>query len=253
MMQSKDGWSGWRLSCSKRPGGSQTGSEMGWLRVFLAGCRRVGMPALVAALAFGLTGCAWSPVKPYTGQAPRLETVYVIASSWHTEIGVPTHALSGPLVSLQPASRDARFLVFGWGQRDYYMARDPGLGDLLGAAGPSPAVMLVIPLQKPPPEFFAAPSSVFTIRVSREGLDRLAQFLSDYLEKDPALVPRRIGDGPYRGSAFYAAIGTYSLGNTCNTWTAEALRVSGLPVTAAGVVFAHDVVAQVRGLAVPQQ
>lgn len=34
--------------------------------------------------------------------------------------------------------------------------------------------------------------------------------------------------GIYGDSAFYAATGRYSLFNTCNTWTAKALRSAGL-------------------------
>lgn len=50
------------------------------------------------------------------------------------------------------------------------------------------------------------------------------------------------------GSVFYAAIGTYSAAYTCNTWTAEGLYVSGIPVTAAGVVFSGQLIDQVQAL-----
>jgi uncharacterized protein (TIGR02117 family) len=213
---------------------------------------RASAAVLWLALACIVAACAWSPVEPYAGEAPKVETLYVIASSWHTEIGLPAHAITGPLMALRSTAPEAQYFVFGWGQRNYYMARDPGFGDLVEAAVATPAVMLVIPLNVSPREFFAA-SSVFSISTSREGLDRLSRFLWDYLEKDPPLVPRRVGDGPYSASTFYASTGTYSLGNTCNTWTAEALRISGLPVSASGVVFAHQVVTQVQGLPERQQ
>jgi hypothetical protein len=147
---------------------------------------------------------------------------------------------------LRSAAPEAPYFVFGWGQRSYYMARNPGLSDLVEAAIPGPAVMLVIPLNVPLGEFFAG-SSIFAVPTSQEGFERLSRFLWDYLEKDAQLVPRRVGGGPYAGSTFYGSTGTYSLGNTCNTWTAEALHVSGLPVSASGVIFAHQVVAQVQG------
>jgi len=204
------------------------------------------------ALACSFGGCAWSPVEPYVGRVPAHQNLYVVASGWHTEIGIPADALSGPVASLRNALPDARYFVFGWGQRDYYMARQPGLGDLVGAAIPARSVVLVIPLEQAPTVFFAR-ASVLTIAVSQEGIARLSQFLWDYLETDFQHLPRRVGDGPYAGSSFYASGGTYSLANTCNTWTAEALRVTGLPVSATGVVFARQVVDQVRGLAVQQQ
>jgi uncharacterized protein (TIGR02117 family) len=204
-------------------------------------------------LAQGLAGCATSlpeVVKPYAGAAPKLQTVYVIAGGWHTEIGVPVAALSKPLASLPDVSPDSRYVVFGWGQRDYYMARNPGIGDLLAAAVSGPSVVLVIPLRESPTEYFASNATVFAIPVSQAGLDRLAQFVWASIEKDRQDLPRRLADGPDPGSAFYASGLTYSLANTCNAWTAEALGVSGLPVSASGVVFAHGVTDQVRGVAV---
>lgn len=206
---------------------------------------------VLAALCI-LAGCAWSPVSPYAGDAPALETISVIVGGWHTEIGMPASAMTGSLSALSRASPGSQYFVFGWGQRDYYMARNPGLAEMLEAVVPSPAVMLVIPTGTHPSQFFATDTTVFTIPVSRAGLERLSQFLAGYIERDPNDVPRRLGEGPYPGSSFYASRGTYSLANTCNTWTAEALRISGLPVSPAGVLSAGQVVDQVQRLSQPR-
>ena len=137
----------------------------------------------------------------------------------------------------------AGYLVFGWGARDYYMARNPGIGDILRAVASGPAVMLVIPIPGSP-DAFAGASKAFVLRVSRDGVERLSQFLWEYLAKGQEGTPRRIGTGPHPQSVFYASTGTYDLVHTCNTWTAEALRAVGLPVNAAGVVFAGQVLDQ---------
>ena len=213
---------------------------------------RIGALALLL-LCCGVSGCAWSPVEPYAGDAPKRQILYVIANGWHTEIGLPAAAMSGPLAALRGAMPGVRYVVFGWGQRDYYMAPNPGLGDLLGAGLPGPSVVLAIPLSQAPAEFFGSGASVYAIPVSADGLDRLAQFLWGYIEQDAQHHPRRIGDGPYPGSVFYASSGTYSVSNTCNTWTAEALHVAGVPVSADGVVFARGVTAQVAGLTVHER
>jgi uncharacterized protein (TIGR02117 family) len=174
--------------------------------------------------------------------------IYVIAAGWHTELGLPLQVISSPLAALKPDFPSARYLVFGWGAQDYYMARNPGIGDLMRAAAPGPAVMLVIPIQGSP-EPFAGASKAFVLRVSRDGVERLSQFLWEYLAKGQEGTPRRIGTGPYPQSVFYASTGTYDLVHTCNTWTAEALRAVGLPVNAAGVVFAGQVLDQLPPLA----
>ena len=198
-----------------------------------------------------LAGCSAAPVVgPYDGSASRTEVIYVISGGWHTELGLPVGAINGPLAALKAEFPSAGYLVFGWGARDYYMARNPGIGDILRALAPGPAVMLVIPLQTPPEAFFGG-SNVALVHVSPDGLARLSEHLWSYLAIDKERPPRRIGTGPFPQSIFYASTGTYNLGHTCNTWTAEGLQVSGLPVSAAGVVFASQVLDQVRPLLEP--
>jgi Protein of unknown function (DUF2459) len=179
-------------------------------------------------------------VKPYAGSAPRTEVIYVISGGWHTELGLLRKALSGPLAALNQDFPSARYLVFGWGAHDYYMATNPGIGDLLRATAPGPAVMLVIPLQISPEMFFGA-SNVFVLPGAAGGPPASLAVSVGLTETG---APHRIGSGPYPQSVFYASTGTYNLGHTCNTWTAEALRIAGLPVNAAGVVFAGQVLDQ---------
>lgn len=84
----------------------------------------------------------------------------------------------------------------------------------------------------------------FRDRQSHGDADRLSQFLSGYVAKDAEGTPRRIGAGPYPGSVFYASTGTFDLAHTCNTWSAEALRAAGLPVSSVGVVYAGQLIEQ---------
>lgn len=210
--------------------------------------RRVLAGAIFWLLGLALVSCAGTEVEPYAGTAPRTRTLYVIAGGWHTEIGLPIRSIAGPLRGLPQASSGAAYVVFGWGQRDYYMAAHPDFGDLVAAALPGPAVMLVIPLTAPPAETFGA-SNVFAVRVSPEGEARIEQYLWADLKKEPGGMPHPIAAGGYAGSAFYASTSTYDMVHNCNTWTAEALRVAGLPVTADGVLFADQLVDRVRTFA----
>jgi hypothetical protein len=110
--------------------------------------------------------------------------------------------------------------------------------------------MLVIPLKMAPEAFFGA-SNTFLVYVSRDGIERLSELLWNYLAADEDRSSRRIGTGPYPESVFYASTGTYNLSHTCNTWTAEALHVTGLPVSVTGVVFAAQVLDQLPPLLEP--
>jgi uncharacterized protein (TIGR02117 family) len=203
---------------------------------------------LLCILALTIARCAPRPAPTYVGTVPRTETIYVIRGGWHTELALPTSTIRGRLAALTLGFATARYLVFGWGARGYYMARHPGLGDLLRALVPGPAVLLVIPLQISPAAF-AGTANAFAIPVAPAAVQRLSEFLWSYLAKDAEGAPRRIGTGPYPGSVFYAATGTFDLGHTCNTWTAEALAAAGLPVSAAGVVYPSQLLDQLAPFA----
>jgi uncharacterized protein (TIGR02117 family) len=205
---------------------------------------------LLLLLAQGAAGCAAPAPDPNVASEPRSEAIYVIAGGWHTELALPLPLIGGPLAALKPAFPGARYLVFGWGARDYYMAQDPGFAEVLRAMTPGPAVMLVVPLYNSP-EAFAGAGNAVLIYLSRQGAARLSQLLWDYLAKDRAGVPLPIAAGPYSQSVFYMAAGSYHSGNTCNSWTAQALRVAGLPVRSEGVVFADQVLDQLGPFAQP--
>src|SRR5215469_4792308 len=170
----------------------------------------------------------------------RAESVMVIAGGWHTELALPRDALAGKLTGLAPRISGARYVVFGWGARDYYMARNPDLGGVLRAMTPGPAVVLVVPLGVPP-DAWVGPHNSIELHITAAGDSALSEYLWAAVTKDRQGMPRAIAAGPYDGSLFYAGTGTYDLAYTCNTWTVEALRAAGLPVTARGVVTKNDI------------
>src|SRR5882724_8829035 len=131
---------------------------------------RRGIAAMLfaGAAAALMTTCAWTPVEPYKGGAPRTETVYLAAFGWHTEIGLRADMITGPLAALEREFPGAGYFTFGWGERGYYMATDPGVADLLRALAPGPAVMLVRSLHRSPAETYGT-ANIYAIPVSREG------------------------------------------------------------------------------------
>ena len=206
---------------------------------------------LRACLAAGtlqtLPGCRPTPLPTYQEAPGDGVTIFLVAAGWHTEIALPIHAIHGHLRTVTSDFPSAQYLSFGWGERNYYMARAPTVGDAMSAMFPGPAVLLVTPLYRPPRDSRAG-AQVFEVGLSTAGLDRLSNHLWAAFEKSGDGTPRRLAAGPEPGSVFYAATGTYSATYTCNTWTAESLRVGGIPVTPAGVVFASQLTDQLRSL-----
>ena len=193
-----------------------------------------------------LSGCGSTPSPAYH-EAASTDGValYVIAAGWHTEIALAVAAIDHPLRAVAPDFPGARYLAFGWGERNYYMARAPTVADAMNALLPGPAVLLVTPLLQAPRES-RANAQVFELSLSTAGLERLSNYLWSAFDRSGGGSTRRLAAGPAPGSVFYAATGTYSSSYTCNTWTAEGLRAGGLPVSPAGVVFAGQLTDQLR-------
>ncbi len=181
------------------------------------------------------------------GAAPATE-VYVISNGWHTEIGLPAALLGGPLAAVRRDFPGAAYVAFGWGERAFYMSPSPTWTEALRALLPARAVLLVLALGTVPSRAFVAGIRVTALPLRPAGERELAAFLWRSFAQTKAGEPDRLGPGPYPASAFYAATGTYDGGHTCNTWTAEALSEAGLPVRTAGVIFAGQVMRQVRAL-----
>ncbi len=204
-------------------------------RVLVRACLAVTVPTLV--------GCGTKPSPTYREPSGDGVILYLIAAGWHTGIALPAPAMQGPLRTLAPDFPGSQYVSFGWGERNYYMARAPTFGDALSALLPGPAVLLVTPLYSPP-QVSRAGAQVFEVGLSEAGADRLSTYLWAAIEKSADGTPRRLAAGPDPGSVFYVATGTYSATYTCNTWTAESLRVAGIPVSPAGVVFASQLTDQ---------
>jgi uncharacterized protein (TIGR02117 family) len=200
--------------------------------------RRILTVWLAAGMLPTLMGCQKASPAAGRHSARADVTAYVIAAGWHTDIAMPVSAIAGPLQAVTHDFPSARSLRFGWGERDYYMARQPTVGDALRALFPAPAVLLVTPLDRAP-----AGPEVFAVGVKAS---RLAYYIWNAFGRTTDGAPDRLSLGPYPGSVFYASSGTYRATYTCNTWTADALRAGGIQVNSAGVVFASQLTDQLE-------
>jgi hypothetical protein len=166
--------------------------------------------------------------------------VYVIRREWHTDIGLPVQEIAGPLATLETPFPGVRFLTFGFGERQFLVNHEKSVGAMLGALLPSQSALLMTALSATPEQAFG-PRNVVILPLTRAGLGEIEAAIWHEFELSPAGKPNLLADGPYPGSVYFAARDTYYGLYTCNTWTAETLRAGGLPMPAAGVLFAGQV------------
>ena len=194
-----------------------------------------------------LGACSAPEAPPPADGGPAVATVYVADRGWHTDLGLAADDVRGPLAAVKQPFPGVRYLTFGFGERAFFTARSTNLLTMLRALLPSQAAILVTGLRAAPAEAFGR-EQVVPLPLTAAGLARLEAFLWSYLGKDSSGKPQVLAPGPYPGSVFYAAGGTYDAAFTCNTWTAEGLRVAGLPISTDGVLFAGQVMSRVRAL-----
>jgi uncharacterized protein (TIGR02117 family) len=205
------------------------------------------LAVMIAAGCFA--GCS---VMPTDAPLPEGQaTVFVVHRGWHTDIGLPVEEVTGPLASVETSFPGVRYIVFGFGERAYYMARDTTSAEMLTALFPSKSAILVTALSAPPAEAFAD-HDVVTLHMAQTGVDRITASLWLGLEKTSDGSARRLAEGPYAGSVFFASNETYHAFHTCNTWTAGLLRNAGMPIDPSGVLFASQVMHQVKWIAAMQ-
>lgn len=199
-----------------------------------------------------LAGCTAPPLAPALPAPTGNAIIYVVGRDWHTDIGLPVDEIAtSPLATLEQDFPGVRVLVFGFGERNYLMARDVGSGDMLSALFPSKSAILMTALRAPPQEAFGA-QQVVTLHVTQQSVDRIAARIWQTLEKQQDGSVQRLADGPYPGSVFYGGTETYDAFHTCNTWTALILRDAGLPVNPNGVLFVDQIMDQARRIATMQ-
>ena len=177
--------------------------------------------------------------------APAAE-IYVVSNGWHTGLVLARSDVPADRIPEIADFADARYLEFGWGDREYYPNPRPTLGMALDAAlTPSPAVVHLDGLSRPPAEARAG-MDVLAITLSDDGLARVIAALDASFERPADGRARAIAPGFYGDSLFYPAQGSFHLFNTCNTWVAKVLAGAGVGISPTGVVTADDLMSRLR-------
>jgi Protein of unknown function (DUF2459) len=220
------------------------------------------LATLAALLTMPHSSAAQSP------PAASSAVIYVVRRGWHIDVGFDVTELQPPLKSLATEFPGARYLVFGFGDQHYLLAKDHNAPVLLAALWPGRGMLLVTGLTSPPQEAFGV-DHVAALAVTADQTRGAQTFIWQSLDRremshdaaeshdaaDRNSAAENAADqlksyrrGPYEGSLYFSATPTYSAFHTCNTWAAETLRAAPLPVHSAGVVFAGQLWRQVRRL-----
>jgi len=181
--------------------------------------------------ALGLIGLAILLSTP----SPAAE-VRVTLGGWHSGLVVARADLpAGRIPELRDVAPEAHWIEFSWGSAAYFPLRDPGPFDAMRAISGSAAVLHVVGLDRPAGILFPEREEI-TLSLDPAGFDRLIGRIDASFARDG----RPATPGLYPFSRFYPATGRFTLGHTCNTWTAEILADAGVAIDPNGVVEVED-------------
>ena len=160
-----------------------------------------------------------------------ITAIYIVNHGGHAGIVLSRSKFPKRVLPERANFPNADYLEVGWGDRDYYQARDPHFGLLLKAALlPSASVLHVVGFNTKPVEFFPV-SEIVRIDLTGSGMEKLVQYIGNSFARNDEGFAKVLGTGLYGHSYFYLSRENYHLFKTCNVWIAKALQTAGITVT----------------------
>jgi len=208
----------------------------------------MGFREIFPPLLAGLFFMFFASVAPSSPLPQGDRQVFVTSNGWHTGIAIKRSYLSPENMPEITDFPQAEFVEFGWGDAKFYPAKEADVDMALAAAlVPTAAVMHVVSLPAEPSRHFTR-AEVVPLSLSKQDLDRLIAFISSSFDRKSRPRADPIASGLYKSSYFYSANGKFHLLNTCNSWTAQALRAGGFKIKMFETVRAESLMQQVRTL-----
>ena len=191
--------------------------------------------------AFGALFLAAAPA--FARSAPH--RIWVVSNGWHSGVLLARTDVPAEVIPEIADLPHAQFFEFGWGDAEFYPAREAGAWLALRAAFPGPAVLHLAGLPDHPARLWPE-VTILPFAVDAEGLRGLLGFLRNSFDRAGAGRAVVTARGIYPFSFFYPATGRFHIFNTCNSWTAQALTAMGLGAALAGVNTASDLINRIR-------
>jgi uncharacterized protein (TIGR02117 family) len=199
-----------------------------------------------------LAGCVGQPhVIPSEIEAagPKDVAIAVVNHGWHTGLVVPATLLNEQFPALKDRFvTSPAFYEIGWGDKGFYQAEEITTGLALRAMfWSSGSVVHVVAIPLSAARSFRN-SEIARACLSASQANDIAKFLASSFRINESGNLRSLNRGIYGDSQFYEGVGHYAMLNTCNVWTAKALRSAGFDISPAFKLTAGSVMSYLKDL-----
>lgn len=190
------------------------------------------------------------PVTAVVAAADNLPkvSVYLVSHGWHAGIVLNRQSLADRIAVLKQDFANVDYLEIGWGDRDFYQTPEPNLGHIVQAGlFPSESVLHLVGFNGAVTRYFPH-SEIIELKLTPEQLLRLSRHIAASFATDSEGKTASLGSGLYGYSRFYRSTESYHIFNTCNVWTARALKRAGLTTYPSSAITVDDLMGQLRDL-----
>jgi len=181
-----------------------------------------------------MAGCSSKPSVVNLADIPAevgQEEIYIVSHGWHTGIVIPAKKIQHTLPELKRRFGDVPYIEFGWGDKDYYQAKEVTTGITIKAIlWPTESVIHAVAVPEKVDQYFAN-STVENLCLTGRGYRSLVQFITESFYKDEYGEILELKGGLYGNSQFYKGVGDFYFMNTCNKWTAKGLKSAGMDIS----------------------
>ncbi len=177
--------------------------------------------------------------------ASEYKDIFVVNYGWHAGIVIKTDDINSSILQIDSFFKKFEYVEVRWGDEDFYKNLDPSVWLTLKAAlVPTSSVLHIRAVTQYQLNRFSK-ENIVKITISKKGFTKLLIFIENsFAKKDGKSVMQ--GVGIYPNSFFYLSSKKYHIFNTCNVWTAEALKSAGLDILPYLAVTTEDLFSQIN-------
>jgi uncharacterized protein (TIGR02117 family) len=184
---------------------------------------------LTAAIVYFITAffLSYLPAVPKNVNCTPDKTIYITSNGVHLDIVLPVSNIEAKLTEQLEVSPDIRFIAFGWGDKNFY-AKTPEWSDLT-----VPVAFKALFLKSETAMHVTLYRQTYEhwreVKLCIHQLDSLNNYIENSFEKTETGKLQKTDFSGYSNSdSFYEAKGSFTLFKTCNVWTNNALKQTGI-------------------------
>lgn len=164
---------------------------------------------------------------------PGAKAIYIFNYGWHTGLVFAVEDIPEDFLPYFAMVKQHRFVEISWGDAKFYQYRGHGINWYLALRAvlfPTSSVLHLVGFDMPVDHFYNW-SRHYTIFLTEQEFNDLLSFVVSYFETDDNHQFVIVDRGLYGDSWFLKSKNKYIFPNTCNVWTARALKAAHLPLT----------------------